>query len=376
MVTLLAVSLQRTYARTPVKELKRRARAGDELAAALFKAVTYGHSLRSVLWFLIGLSSAGFFVYVSRSMPAWVALIMSIVLVWAGFVWLPTGRVTKIGEKTAGLVAPLLARIVYYLHGPIDRVVNIIRRLRPIHFHTGLYEKADLLDMLDRQHVQADNRIEQSELEIARYAMTFGDKQIGDFMTPRRVVKMVSVDDALGPILMTELHDSGYSRFPVYAGKEDDIVGILFMRDLVNRRSGGKVSAAMKKQVLYLHEEQSLLDALQAVLKTRNHLYIVVNSFEEYVGIISMEDVLEQIVGKQIMDEFDQYENMRAVAERVARKEHDKHIAWEKEAPEAVTLESELKEDSATTMETVHPEIITPANKKHTPEVDDTIEID
>ena len=57
-LTLLSVSLQRTYSRVPLKELKRRARNGDELSIAIVKAVGFGHSLRVVLWFLIGITAA------------------------------------------------------------------------------------------------------------------------------------------------------------------------------------------------------------------------------------------------------------------------------------------------------------------------------
>src|SRR5437762_2427407 len=89
LLTLLAVSLQRTYSRFPLTHLKHRARHGDALAAGMVRAVGYGHSLRAVLWFLIGITSAGFFVVVGQTAPVWFALVASVVLVWVGFVWIP-----------------------------------------------------------------------------------------------------------------------------------------------------------------------------------------------------------------------------------------------------------------------------------------------
>ncbi len=329
-LTLIAISLQRTYSQVPAKELKRRARQGDNVAATLYKAVAYGHSLRAILWLVTGLSAGGFFVYVSHILPTWLALLASGLLVWLGFVWLSAGEATAIGRNVARGMAPLLAKVLAVTHTPIDWAHSLIRRFRDIPVHTRLYEKADLLDLLDQQQTQTDNRIEQTELEIMRSTLVFGDKLIRDVMTPRRVVKMVSSEDDLGPIVMDELHASGHSRFPVYEGNEDNIAGTLFLRDLLRRRAGGKVKTVMKKQALYLHEEQSLHDALQAILKTHHHLFVVVNSFEEYVGIITIEDVLEQIVGKPIVDEFDQYEDMRAVAVVIAQKEHEQHIEDEK----------------------------------------------
>ena len=77
----------------------------------------------------------------------------------------------------------------------------------------------------------------------------------------------------------------------------------------------------MKKAVYYVNEEKQLDHALQAFLKTKHHLFIVVNGFEEIVGILTIEDVLEEVLGKEIVDEFDQYEDLRAVAALQAKKD-------------------------------------------------------
>lgn len=339
LLTLLAVSLQRTYARVPLKELKHRARQDDQLAAAILKAVGYGHSLRAVLWFFIGVSSAGFFVIVSTTAPMWVALAASFTVVWLGFVIIPAARVTATSERLAAWCAPWLAKALAYVHPVLDWLARFIHRHRPVRVHTGLYDRRDLIDLLDQQHVQPDNRIEKAELEIALHALTFGDYNIGEYMTPRRVVKAVNVDEALGPIVMDELHASGHSRFPVYEDKQDNIVGTLYLRDLVRTKRSGTVRTLMKPDVSYIHEDQSLQDALQAILRTHHQLYIVVNSFEEYVGIITIEDVLETVIGSPIIDEFDQYDNLRAVAARAAKTEHHDHVSEQVE-PEKPTEES------------------------------------
>src|SRR5690606_29548949 len=112
----------------------------------------------------------------------------------------------------------------------------------------------------------------------------------------------------------------------------DNIVGMLFLRDLIHAAHGGTVKKLMKPEVVFIHEDQSLDEALQAILKTHKHLFVVVNSFEEYVGIITIEDILEKILGRAIVDEFDQYEDMRAVAAKVANKEHAVHEQETKES--------------------------------------------
>lgn len=328
--SLMSVGLLKSYRNVSERELRRRARSGDELAEALYRAVSYGSSLSAVLWFLVLLSNALFFVTVARNAPAWFAVTASAALIWFAFVWMPARDVTRFSTWVAVQLSPALAWLLSYLHPLFNRIATFVSRHRPVSIHTGLYDKEDLLNLLQDQAVQPSNRIERTELEIAFHALTFGDKLVRDVMVPRRAVKMVKATDEVGPVLMSELHASGFSRFPVYEGKKDNIVGTLFIKDLVKAKTGGQLEKAMRDEVMFIHEEQTLADALQAILKTHRHQYIVVNSFEEYVGIITMEDIVECIVGKPIIDEFDRYDDLRAVATRAAKKEHSVHLQGEK----------------------------------------------
>lgn len=333
VLTLASVSLQKTYAKLPLKELKRRAKKDDELAKALFSAVSYGVSLQLLLWIIIGISAGAFFVVLSISLPSWLALFGCAALLWVAFAWLPNTSVSNVSEQIAQKISPALSKVLSKLYPLLNRLGKEIKKVSRVTVHSGLYQKEDLIELLDRQATQPDNRMSLSELGIVKSALTFGDKIIRDFMTPKRVVKTVSQTDSIGPVLMTELHESGFSRFPV-VGEKDEIVGTLYMRDLVKAKTGGSVKQVMKKDVFYVNEEKTLNHALQAFFRTKHHLFIVVNSFEEIVGILTIEDVMEQVLGKQIIDEFDQYDDLRAVAALEAKKDAKTHKHIE-EHPEA-----------------------------------------
>jgi CBS domain containing-hemolysin-like protein len=335
--TLLAISLQRTYGHVPEKELKRRARSGDSFAEGLHRAAAYGASLRALLWLMVVLFASVFFLYVSRHTATWFALLAIGLVVWFGFVWLPANEASKTSTWLAMRIAPFFAWILQWLHPVLNGFVSLLRRYRPLRVHTGLYDVDDLIQLFERQEVQADNRIDKATLEVTKHALSFGNKKVEDILTPRRVVKTVNVEETVGPVLMTELHASGFSRFPVYEGKQDNMVGVLYLRDLVNAKTGGQIRKIMHPQICFVHEDQSLAEALQAILKTHQHLYVVVNSFEEYVGIVTIEDILEEIVGKQIVDEFDQYDDMRAVAQIHAQKDHQENQHDKEETTEEQT---------------------------------------
>lgn len=348
-LALMTVGLLKSYRNLPEHELRRRSREGDELASALFRAVSYGSSLGAVLWLLVVIANALFFVYIARSSPTWFAIVASAALIWYAFVWMPAREVTKFSTWVAVKLAPALAWLLNYLHPLLNKVVAFVDKHRPVTMHTGIYSKQELIDLIHNQKNQPGNRIDKSVLDIATHSLSFGDLQVRDVMVPRRSVKMVKAEDTTGPVLMKELHDSGFSRFPVYSGKKENLLGILYMKDLLNSKSGGNIDKIIQNDLVYIHEDQSLTDALQAILKTHRHQYIVVNRFEEFVGIITLEDVLEQIVGRPIIDEFDKYDDVRAVAAHTARVEHEAHTKEEKNvSKEALAKESpDVLEESA-----------------------------
>lgn len=330
---LFGVALRKTYDYLPRKELKRQARAGDDVAKVLYRAVAYGASLRVLLWLFIGCMAAAGFVLLARVAPPILAFLAIAGLLWYGFVWMPSAKISNIAARLVVGVTPFIAWLLNYLHPLFSKIAGTFSKRRAAMFHTGLFEREDLVELLETQRRMADSRISGEEIDMAIHALTFGDRVVGEIMTPKRVVKMVSEDDTVGPILLDELHASGHSRFPVYGETPDKMVGTLYLRDLVDARHGGKVHAEMEKKVYYVHEDQALYQVLHAFIKTKHHLFIVVNSFEEYVGIVTIEDVLEQVIGHKIEDEFDKYDDMRAVAQHNAREEHESH----KPVPETVT---------------------------------------
>jgi len=324
---LVAVSfaiLYKTYGHIPAKELKRRARKGDELAALLYRPVAYGLSAQIILAVLGFIFLYFAIVLLTNAVSVWLAIPVIMILGVFGLFFVQSrGGAHPASLWLAGKVSPALAWLAERLHPLLNAIAKALRRLLPIRVHSGLYEKADLVKLLEQQKTQPDNRIDPGEIDLLSHALSFGDKTVADAMVPKRVVVDVKVSDSVGPVLMGELHASGHSRFPVYEGQHDHIVGVLYLHDLIEIKHTGTVRDIMRPKVMYVHENFTLFQTLQAFVKTKQHLFIVVNEFEECVGIITIEDVLERVIGKLIVDEFDTYDDLRAVAAAAARKEHD-----------------------------------------------------
>lgn len=345
-ITLVAISLQKTYNHIPLKELKRRAVKGDEVAQLLHRAASFGVSLSILLWIFIGLSAGGFFVLISLSLPSWLALSGAVALVWLGFAWLPNTKVSKLSQTIARYLTPAIAWLLTRIAPLTNRLVAFAKTNGRISVHTGLYQKEDLLELLDEQNKQLDNRISEDELKLARSALLFDDTLVRDCMTPRRVVKQVSDSETIGPLFLDDLHKSGFSRFPVFHDKPDNIVGTLYLKNLIKKETKGKVADAMSKQVYYVNEQQTLTHVLNAFIKTKHHLFMVVNSFEEVSGVVTIEDVIEQLIGRKIVDEFDKYDDMREVAKLAAKKDKNSHKHAVPETVQAETAVTETPKNS------------------------------
>lgn len=181
-----------------------------------------------------------------------------------------------------------------------------------------LDSREELLHAVD----QSEAILSADERRLMRSGLAFSDKTVESIMTPRSVIDSIEKDELLGPLTLDDLHKTGHSRFPVTDGDIDHVVGILHLRDLVLLQSKRSVKAltAMKTPVHYIKETQTLPQALAAFLKTHHLLFVVVNDYRETVGIVTLEDVVEALLGRKIMDEFDAHEDLRAVAARNPRK--------------------------------------------------------
>lgn len=134
------------------------------------------------------------------------------------------------------------------------------------------------------------------------------DQSAGDVMVPAPRMDLVDIDDSLES-LVNGVIDTAHSRFPVFEGKRDNIIGILLAKDLLKLRRAPELNIrALLRPAVFVPESKGLNDLLRDFQSNRNHLAIVIDEFGRVAGLITIEDVLEQIVG-EIEDEFDQVQD-------------------------------------------------------------------
>lgn len=182
-----------------------------------------------------------------------------------------------------------------------------------------VYSKEEFVALIKR----SSGVLSKHEVRLVGSVLDFENKTVSDIMTPRSMIDSVKQDDLLGPILLSELHETGHSRFPVIDKDIDHIVGVLYVRELLSvdsTKNSPKVAQVMDKEVCFIRQDQSLDKALAAFIKTEKLLFVVINEFRETVGLLSLEDVIEALLGQKINDEFEKHSDLRAVAEHNPKK--------------------------------------------------------
>jgi putative hemolysin len=153
---------------------------------------------------------------------------------------------------------------------------------------------------------QDDERTEE-EHKILEGIVTFGNKEVSQIMTPRPDIISVWESETFQEVLATVM-DKGYSRLPVFKQSADDIAGFLFVKDLLPHIDETDFNWKQKiKPPTYVPQNKRLDDLLEEFQREKNHLAIVVDEYGGTCGLVTLEDILEEIVG-DIQDEFDEEE--------------------------------------------------------------------
>jgi magnesium and cobalt transporter len=189
------------------------------------------------------------------------------------------------------------------------------RRIRSL---AGPRDRAELLEMLRDAH--QNGLLDADGFAMLEGALEVSDQQVRDIMVPRNQMIAVRRDDPMPRVLQIVV-DSGHSRFPVLDVESDDIAGILLAKDLLRLVPGGPGAqleiGALMRPVVFVPESKRVNVLLKELRLNRNHMAMVVDEYGGVAGLVTIEDIIEQIVG-EIDDEFDvaDEKNIRREADR------------------------------------------------------------
>jgi CBS domain containing-hemolysin-like protein len=226
------------------------------------------------------------------------------------------GRIGPRTERTAERAARFLYPLTRAL-GPVPGVLVTVgntlpprRRARPDagqEDDEGPGARSELRGLVD--YLERRTGIEPGEREMVRSVFELGDTIVREVMVPRTDMVFIESDKTVEQALSLALR-SGFSRIPVEGENEDDVVGIAYLKDIVawsHEHPGAEATekvATVMRQASYVPDSKPVDELLRQMQAQRNHMVIVIDEYGGTAGLVTIEDILEEIVG-EITDEYD-----------------------------------------------------------------------
>jgi putative hemolysin len=218
-------------------------------------------------------------------------------------------------------LALLVARPIGFLQGLLSPIVWFVSRISALLVRLlggkekpqGGYLSTEELKLLVETGSE-QGQIEEEEKEMIHGVIELAEKRVHEVMVPRIGIRAVNVDDPLDEVLDMIVR-AGHSRLPVFEENLDNIVGILYAKDLLpylkgnGQANGGIDIRKLVRSPVYVPESKPVDDLLHEMQAAKRHIAIVVDEYGGTAGLVTMEDVVEEIVG-EIQDEYDREDPM------------------------------------------------------------------
>ena len=208
-------------------------------------------------------------------------------------------------------------KILFMLVNPlIHPAILLQKRLNLLKEKESKEEKATTADEImslveNDAHQEAENAaLEASERQMIRGIFDLDETQVKEIMTPRVDIDALKVDSSISEV-RKKIVESGHSRIPVYKDRIDEIQGFIYAKDLLNE---GKIKnlSSLKEIIhppVFIPETKYVSDLLEEFKQSKNHIAVVIDEYGGTAGLVTFEDILEEIVG-EIRDEYDSDEDL------------------------------------------------------------------
>ncbi|MEO8720169.1 MAG: gliding motility-associated protein GldE [Ginsengibacter sp.] len=206
--------------------------------------------------------------------------------------------------STASMTVEIFNSILFKLS---KRVVGFSDSIEKVfHSHSTVMDDSQLDNAIDQL---PDNKASSEEKQILKGIRKFSNTTVKQTMRPRLDVTGIEVS-SLFPDVIKKVREISYSRLPVFKNNLDEIVGILHTKDLLSHVEKEELDwHPLMRPVFYVHEQKLIEDLLQDFRNKRIHMAVVVDEFGGTSGIVTLEDIMEEIIG-DIQDEFDDEQNV------------------------------------------------------------------
>lgn len=249
--------------------------------------------------------------------PTWLDATIGVagtsLLIWIGGVAIPVAIARHAAEATVATYSGLI-RVSYFVARPMLAFSNLVDAfVRRLAGRSGLDEKTELQEELLHvvEEASQEGEFDRFERDMIRAVVRFRDTSVAQIMTPRTEIDALPVTANLGQVVAF-IRKGGRSRLPVYEGVLDKTLGVFYIKDLMKwlagergRGQSGFDLRTLIRPAVYVPESKTVRELLEEMLQKRVHIAIVADEFGGTAGLVTLEDIFEEIFG-DIQDEYEQ----------------------------------------------------------------------
>ena len=294
----------------------------DRPLAAILTLNTFAHTLGAA-----GVGAQAQAIWGDKYLSLVSALLTIIILVFSEII--PKTLGATFWRQLAPLSTSIIKVLVVMLF-PFVWISQIITKIiKGKNYQKGKVTRADFSAMAEIS--SQEGALHEGEYRYIRNILRFRQVKVQDIMTPRNVMTAFPEDMPLAEV-DKQLSEKSFSRIPVYRDTVDTITGIVLKDEVLKKLADDEHHLTLRdlrRDVSEVQEEQSVTDLFKVFTEKKEHMAIALEQYGGTAGVVTMEDVIETLLGMEIVDEMDTVQDMQAYAREQAQRRIDK-IAQEK----------------------------------------------
>lgn len=287
--------------------LKRKAAAGDKKAVAIYPVRIKGNQLLTTLLLGNVIVNTALSIYLGSVAGGLTAGIIATVAIFLFGEIIPQAAFSRHAMTVGALAVPLVKFLMVILSPVTWPISTILNKVLGDELPT-VYSHLELMEIISEHEQSEHSQIDADEKRIVQGALKFSHTTVREVMTEADAVTMYEAGQRLTTELLTNMNANGFSRYPIYQGDNTNIIGVLYVKDLIIEEADIPIidtKEAFESSVLLVRAGEKLDVVLGKMLKSKQHLAIVRNKSGQFQGVISLEDIIEEIIQEEIEDEDD-----------------------------------------------------------------------
>lgn len=287
--------------------LKRRANLGNTQAQVLYPIRTRGNQLLTTLLLGNVVVNTTLSIFLGSIASGAVAVVIATVLIFLFGEIIPQAVISRHALSFGAKMAPLVRLAIWIFYPVAAPIAWALDKMLGQEI-PNIYSHHELMQIVSEHEDSQYSTIDKDEERIIHGALKFSHRTVREVMTVRNEIVMFDENQRLTQDFFQKVSDEGYSRYPVFSGNETNIVGILFAKDLLVEDDNITIrdtDEAFETDFLTTKTYNKLDVLLAKMIKEKKHIAVVYNRKSMFVGVITLEDIIEEILQLEIEDEED-----------------------------------------------------------------------